>query len=332
MGGGSVEQGPGRSGPRPPDASMSLLNELLRAPLDPGYAAAAQRRRVRAERAAAGRPVPARSAGVRAGIRVGMLAASVLLGLVLAAAIVNLRVPAAASAQARESLVTRIDVANAGLAERSAAVDGLRADITALQAGAGDDARPAAARAAALGLQAGTVALTGPGVVVTLDDAPASPLDGQVDAQARGGQFAPGRIVARDLQAVVNATWAAGAEAVAVNGHRLTATSAIRFAGQAILVNYRPLTRPYVVTALGAPDLGERFESGAGGAYLRELTAAYQAPTQVRASDRLSVPVGTALSLRYARPAAGAGPTPDRDPTQDPTRDPTRHATQEARP
>lgn len=332
MVGSSAGHGPSRTGPRPPDASMSLLNELLRAPLDPGYAAAAQRRRTRTERTAAGAPVPTRGGGVRASIRLGMLAAGVMLGLVLAAAIVNLRVPAAASAQARESLVTRIDAANAGLAERAAAVDALRADITGLQTSAGDDTQAAAARAAALGLQAGTVALTGPGVVITLDDAPASGLDTHADTQARGGQFAPGRIVARDLQAVVNSAWAAGAEAVAVNGHPLTATSAIRFAGQAILVNYRPLTRPYVVTALGASDLGERFEAGDGGAYLRELTAAYQAPTQVQPGDRLSVPAGTALSLRYARPVPGAGPTPASDSTLDATRDSANDSSQEARP
>ena len=50
-------------------------------------------------------------------------------------------------------------------------------------------------------------------------------------------------MIARDLQIVVNGLWASGAEAVSVNGQRLTSKAAIRFAGQAILVNYRPLTR-----------------------------------------------------------------------------------------
>ncbi len=279
---------------------MSLLNELLRAPLDPGYAAAAQRRQTLARRAASGEPLPSRPRGLRAAVRVGMLLAGVALGLVAAAAIVTLRVPAAASAQARATLVERVEAANAAVAARSDQVDLLRADVTAVEGRAGADTSAAATRAGALGLVAGTVALSGPGVTITLDDAPDAGLDPA--AQARGGQFAPGRIVARDLQAVTNAAWAAGAEAVAVNGHRLTSLSAIRFAGQAILVNYRPLTRPYVVTAVGAPDLAERFTSGEGGAYLHELTTAYQAVTSTQAQAELTVPAATLLSLRYARP------------------------------
>ena len=47
-------------------------------------------------------------------------------------------------------------------------------------------------------------------------------------------------MIAQDLQIVVNGLWDAGAEAISVNGQRLTSKSAIRFAGQAILVNYRP--------------------------------------------------------------------------------------------
>lgn len=89
---------------------------------------------------------------------------------------------------------------------------------------------------------------------------------------------------------------------MAINGHRLTSTSAIRFAGQAIMVNYRPLTRPYVITALGAPDLSQRFTDGEGGAYLNELTSAYGAKTTVSAVEHARVPAATPLALRYAHP------------------------------
>ncbi len=97
--------------------------------------------------------------------------------------------------------------------------------------------------------RSGAVPLHGPGFTLTLDDAPAS---GSDDA-AEGGQADEGRVLAKDLQYVTNALWESGAEAVSINGKRLTATSAIRFAGSALVVDYRPLTRPYVVTALGDP-------------------------------------------------------------------------------
>ena len=57
-----------------------------------------------------------------------------------------------------------------------------------------------------------------------------------------------------------------------INGQRLTATSAIRFAGEAILVNYRPLVPPYAVTAIGDPaSLPTRFAQGPGGTYVSTL-------------------------------------------------------------
>ena len=56
-----------------------------------------------------------------------------------------------------------------------------------------------------------------------------------------------GRVLDRDLQVMVNALWAAGAEAIAINGQRLTARSAIRYAGEAILLDFRPLVPPNVM-------------------------------------------------------------------------------------
>ncbi|MGO1341870.1 MAG: DUF881 domain-containing protein, partial [Cellulosimicrobium funkei] len=57
-----------------------------------------------------------------------------------------------------------------------------------------------------------------------------------------------------DLQRVVNALWAGGAEAVAINDQRLTGLSAIRSAGDAVLVDLQPLVGPYRVEAIGDPD------------------------------------------------------------------------------
>jgi uncharacterized protein YlxW (UPF0749 family) len=107
-------------------------------------------------------------------------------------------------------------------------------------------------------------------------------------------------VLSKDLQIVTNGLWEAGAEAMAINGQRLTARSAIRFAGEAILVNYRPLTRPYVITALGSPDLEVNFADTAGGSYVRALEDNYGVRVTMAASERLGVPGATSLTTRYA--------------------------------
>ena len=87
---------------------------------------------------------------------------------------------------------------------------------------------------------------------------------------APGADSARNQVLDTDLQKLVNGLWEAGAEAVAVNGQRLTNLSTIRLAGGAITVNARSLRRPYVVTAIGNQDtLPARFaETSSGQAWL----------------------------------------------------------------
>jgi len=66
------------------------------------------------------------------------------------------------------------------------------------------------------------------------------------------------RVYDSDIQLLVNALWASGAESVSINKSRLTSTIAIRSAGDAILVNYRPLLPPFVISAIGDNDLRDR--------------------------------------------------------------------------
>lgn len=300
------------------DASMRLINELLAAPLDPGYAEAARRR---SDAAAGGGP--ARSS---ARARLALLVAAVVIGLCFGVAMTTLRLPAQARAAERGQLAERVETVNAGLTDRTARVEELRAQIGRLQDARSDAAGQALSdRTAALELQSSLVAVQGPGLVVTLDDAPAQPGDPAAQEAQRGGQFATGRVVSRDLQAVANALWADGAEAIAINGHRLTGTTAIRFAGQAILVGYRPLTRPYTLEAIGSPELVTRFERGPGGAYLRELSSAYGAVTAVKAADSVSLPGATTVSPRYATPYLSTGTSSE--PTAGPSSEPTAGST-----
>ncbi len=107
----------------------------------------------------------------------------------------------------------------------------------------------AAAQAAGRGgeVSAGMVAMTGPGVEIVLDDAPRRP-DGSLPIGARPDDVV---IHQSDVQAVVNAVWAAGADAVAIMDQRLIATSAVRCVGNVLLLQGRTYSPPFVVTAIG---------------------------------------------------------------------------------
>jgi len=110
------------------------------------------------------------------------------------------------------------------------------------------DGDVAAARSAgeAGELSAALVPLTGPGVVITLDDAPTRP-DGSLPVNARPDDLV---IHQSDVQAVVNAVWAAAADGVAIMDERLIATSAVRCVGNTLLLEGRTYSPPFVVTAI----------------------------------------------------------------------------------
>src|SRR5690349_22012860 len=219
--------GPG-SGPgtqRRLDASMTLLREVMERPLDPGYAEAAARRRP-----------PTR---VRTAITVVL---AIVAGYLLTVAVREIRVPVPEQARATERLRQEIQRKSAEVSGREAANSGLRAAIAAGQAEALRASGGAALveQAQRLGVLAGELPVRGPGLRFTIDDAPGRQDAVGDDPRADTGTGA-GTVLDADLQIVVNGLWEAGAEAVAINGQRLTGLSAIRSAGQAILVDFRPL-------------------------------------------------------------------------------------------
>lgn len=90
----------------------------------------------------------------------------------------------------------------------------------------------------------------GPGVKLVVDDAKDTEQGGGGPRESSGFSDT-GRVRDRDMQRVVNGLWESGAEAVSINGQRLTSLSAIRAAGDAILVDNKPLVPPYTVLAVG---------------------------------------------------------------------------------
>ncbi|MGY1696662.1 MULTISPECIES: DUF881 domain-containing protein [unclassified Geodermatophilus] len=284
-------------GPR--SMGASLLDQVLAETLDPAYARAAEARRARAAAGAPDRP---------ARRRVGPLAVAATMavaGLLAAVTYDQAATGAEGREQVRAELVDEIQVQSATADDLTAELERLRDEVTgaradALAASAGGQRAIDDLHAAELA--AGLVAVSGPGLVVTLanaePDADADPVGGGTQDDARG------RVQDGDLQLVVNALWAAGAEAVAINGQRLGPTSAIRFAGEAVLVDFRPVTNPYLVSAIGDPDdLRSQFLASPEVGALAAISEVYGLRFEFAQEDELSVPAGGTPELRSATPA-----------------------------
>ena len=113
------------------------------------------------------------------------------------------------------------------------------------------------------------------------------------------------------MRIVVEELWGAGAEAIAVNGERITPTSAIIDVGASLLVNSAYLTPPYQITALGPPDLYDRLSASAGFVdFVRSRSEGYGIGVSLAEPASVDMPafVGT-VTLRYSRPLASPSPS-----------------------
>ncbi|HEX5566450.1 MAG TPA: DUF881 domain-containing protein [Streptomyces sp.] len=149
---------------------------------------------------------------------------------------------------------------------------------------------------------AGTRKLSGPGLTVTLDDAPS-------DATARMPGIPepqPNDLVVhqQDLQAVVNALWAGGARGIKVMDQRLISTSAVRCVGNTLILQGRLYSPPYTITAVGdTGELRDALDRAPAVRNYREYVDAYGLGWSVEKHDRVTLPgySGT-VDLRHARP------------------------------
>lgn len=175
----------------------------------------------------------------------------------------------------------------------------LRGDLRALTVRSGDRGlRTLKLELDRLRLAAGLAAVEGPGIAIELAD---SPLAKRGDPGSTDFQ-----IQDVDLQGVVNELWADGAEAIAINGQRIVATTAIRSAGGAVLVNYRVLTSPYSVAAIGdGRGLRRSFEASEIARRFRRWAEVYRLGFRLREIGHLFIPAfGGGLTFRYARTAS----------------------------
>jgi len=261
----------------PPQVRMPLLDYITAHSLDEDYAHVADRAGAAPSRP--GRP------GLAALVITG------LFGLLVATAAVQTSRNAGDAQSSRDSIVTQIKARSASVDARRDRIANLRDEIgslTALSLENTSQGRALSARLDRLGVMSGSLAVTGPGVRVVVDDAP-----GAVDDQQR--------VLDEDLQKLVNALWASGAEAIAVNGQRLTALSAIRGAGSAITVNNTvSLSRPYTVLAIGDPDtMPARFVETTHGRDWLDLRTIYGLEFEMTSQRSMRLPAARRLDLRH---------------------------------
>lgn len=162
-------------------------------------------------------------------------------------------------------------------------------------------------------IAAGLIPLTGTGIVLQLEDSQEPvPQDGSASDYLVGS---------RDIRTVVDELWGAGAEAIAVNGERITPATAIIDIGSSLLVNSAYLAPPYQVTALGPRDLYERLSQSPGFTdFVRSRAEAYGIRLSFAEPDSVDMPafVGT-VTLRYSRPLPSPSAGPSTSATPGPT-------------
>lgn len=266
---------------RRPDASMTLLRELFERPHGPDYSP----------------PPPRDPAGGKRHVfqEVIVLILTIAIGAGGVWAARQLRLPVDSALAARTVLEEQIT-------DRSAVTESLRDDIEALRAEISDlkgltsspaeQARERQAEIAAI--HAGTIAVSGPGVEVELEETsrPTSPEQ---------------RVLDVDLQVLVNGLWASGAEAISINDRRLAYGTAIRTAGEVILVDLQPVQSPYVVRAIGDPDrLVRNFAKTSAAEHLNTLYSSYRISSSLTQYSRIDMPGGNSPRLTYAEPTEEA--------------------------
>lgn len=190
----------------------------------------------------------------------------------------------------RIDLTTLITAQERTVVAQDARLAELQAQIETLQdrAGAGD-AEVAAAQddVDALGLTVGMTPVTGPAVSVALDDAPTRS-DGSLPEGAR-----PNDVVVHqsDVQAVVNALWAGGAEAMTIMGERVIATSAVLCVGNTLLLHGRTYSPPFQIAAIGDPDrLTAALDRAPGVTLFRQYVDYFGLGYEVAVSPEVTMP------------------------------------------
>ncbi|MFD1858528.1 DUF881 domain-containing protein [Aeromicrobium camelliae] len=242
----------------------ALLDQLWQTALDDDYYAVRERS-------------PRRSARVLSGVTL------LAFGLLVSTAAVQTRTDAPAGDLERAALIDDIEAREELVESQRDRVQELTTEVEELREAA-----------------AGAVVDDAGAAVVAADEPAAGP--GIVITARSGDRGAAAEISDLDLQLLVNGLWYAGAEAVAINGQRIGSMTAIRWAGEAVTVNYRTLNEPYEITAIGPPELEENWTANPSGRHWQHRSDASGVSWDIVADDELTVPAvpRARLSLTHA--------------------------------
>ncbi|OUZ11020.1 hypothetical protein BHE97_06200 [Aeromicrobium sp. PE09-221] len=199
-------------------------------------------------------------------------------GLLIATAAVQTRVGQPASDLERAAVISDIDQREDLVASQRARIEELTAEVEGLRTEAavpGAGGEQGAIAAAAMPVE-------GPGITVT----------------ATSGEGVGGEITDQDLQLLANGLWYAGAEAVSINGQRLASTTAIRWAGESVTVNFRPINEPYEIAAIGPASLGERLRANPSGRHWDHRSAESGVSWTIEEAETLRLPAAPDTRLR----------------------------------
>ncbi|MPV49194.1 DUF881 domain-containing protein [Pseudactinotalea sp. HY160] len=222
----------------------------------------------------------------------------------------NARLFAEADTRRPENLVDLVRVERDRLEQTNADVIELRAEVADLVASADEFSQ--AGPDPEVEYAAGRSAVTGPGVVVKLWDAP------RRDTLPPGVQPDDLVVHQQDLEGVMNGLWAGGAEAMTVQGHRVTATSSIRCVGNVLLIDGSVYSPPYAIAAIGDPaQLRRVLVSSAPVALYLDYVEALQLGWSLDEESELEFPAAEgSIAMAYAH-------KPGQEPITLPTTEPS---------
>ncbi len=177
----------------------------------------------------------------------------------------------------QQALRTQIETLEDQVREAQTAAEGSEAAL----AGLNEQVRAAE-------LAAGLTPVVGPGVVAEIADSKRPVPPGEDPARYL--------VLVDDLRDLVAALWAAGAEAIAINGERLTARTSVSGAGASILINVTPYSPPYRIEAIGPPGLLDRYLSDPTFAIVNQRIDAYGLEFATVAQDEVHLPAYVGLT------------------------------------
>ena len=247
---------------------MSLLTDLQANALEPEYLSAGSRRR---------------TSPLVLGATLAVLAALIVVALVS-----TTRSSGEADSERRD-LLERIGATQSRVEAQEVEAAALEAEIRVLGDSQVNDPVLTSALLA-LEPHVGTIPVTGPGIVIEVNDA----------VEQAGTE---GVVFDSDLSRLVNGLRQAGAEAIAINGRRVTSLTPIRTAGSAITVDYVSLSPPYRIEAIGNPNtMPGRFARTGAAAWWKYISDNFGIGFSIQqAGEDLMLPADPGMILRAAK-------------------------------